>query len=382
MLVVVQILAFVPPHHLSHNVPSIFHTTTYMQPQILSGVSNFLSFTRFSGSTDFADLVSPQMNEQKNYTYGLVFLVTVMATILFLWASVLIVLKYHGDITGCAAGNPFETSSNSSTVRTSASNPSTQNETFDTSFSLDSGTRHDVENDGSQSSMRQSKRSVKDPIKAAKRRQQRTRIVFVVFGVAVLVCTVLLLVFSFSSFQSTMESSDEIMTASQDIIDQLKSTVRTVDSAIEYANETLSQTSLDLRSVCPNYFTEEDIGVDLPNLTIIMRNEFETLETIGAVNMTEINRTLATVQGGLDRVRDTIDTADQKSWVFPLVLLIVFVIGTAMLVGAVLAWTGKSSSSFERKMAYGVLPIMILLAAVCWLVALGCAIASLITSGK
>jgi hypothetical protein len=200
---------------------------------------------------------------------------------------------------------------------------------------------------------------------------------------ALLACTVLLLLFSFSSFQKTIDNSDEIMITSQDIVDQLKATVMTVESAIEYANETLSQTAMDIRTVCPDYLSQQqDIGLNFPNLTIIMRDNFGTLEEIGAVNMTEINRTLATVQGGLDRVRETIKTADQKSWIFPLVLLIIFVIGTAMLVGAVLAWTGKSSSNFEKKMAFGVLPIMILLASVCWLVALGCAIGSLITSGK
>jgi heme/copper-type cytochrome/quinol oxidase subunit 2 len=358
--------------HTSHYVPS-FDTIAYIQPQILSGVAKFLSFTRFSGSTDFADLVSPQMNNQKDYTYGMVFLVTIMVTILVLWASVLIVLKYHGDVSGCAAGNPFQTSSNSSS--------STQNETFDTN-SLD-GSRHDAEEGVPlESSVQQSKNYKKAPIKAAKRRQRRTRIVFITFGVVLLVCTALLLVFSFSSFQRTMESSDEIMTTSQDIVDQIKATVVTVESAIEYANETLSRTALDIRSVCPNFLTEEDVGVDLVNLTIIMRREFQTLDEVGAVNMTEINRTLSTVQNGLNRLRDTVDTAEQKSWMFPLVLLIVFVIGTIMLVGAMLAWTNKSSSSFERKMAYGILPIAILLAAVCWLVALGCAIASLITSGK
>ena len=347
----------------------------------MSGVANFLSFTRFSGSTDFADLVSPQLNEQKDYTYGLVFLVTIMVTILFLWLSVLIVLKYHGDISGCAAGNPFQTSSKGSTVRSSVSHPSTQNETFDTNSLDDPGdTEEGIPVD---SSIQPSKISKKDPMKVAQRRQRRTRIVFLVFGMALLACTVLLLVFSFSSFQTTMESSDEIMTSSQDIVDQLKATVMTVESAIEYANATLSQTSMDIRTICPNYLTlQQDIGIDLANLTIIMKNDFRTLEEIGAVNMTEINRTLATVQGGLDFIRSTIDTADQKSWIFPLVLLIIFVIGTAMLVGAVLAWTGKSSSSFEKKMAFGVLPIMILLASVCWLVALGCAIASIITSGK
>lgn len=168
--------------------------------------------------------------------------------------------------------------------------------------------------------------------------------------------------------------------ASQDIVNQVKSTVRTVESAIEYANETLSQTPLDLRDVCPNYVNADDLGVNLNELTVILREEFETLETVGAVNMTEINRTLATVQNGLDRAQAAIDTSDEKMWVFPLILLIIFITGTAMLVGAVLAWTGKSSSSFEKKMAYGVLPIVIIMAVVCWLLALGAAIASLVTS--
>jgi len=138
----------------------------------------------------------------------MVFLVTIMVTGLFLWASVLIVLKYHGDTSGCASGKPFQTSSNESTVRSSVSHPSTQNETFD-SLSLESRTQ-DMENaETAQSSTRESKGSSKDSMKAAKRRQLRTRIVFIVFGVMVLVCTALLLVFSFSSFRTTVDGSGE-----------------------------------------------------------------------------------------------------------------------------------------------------------------------------
>jgi len=139
---------------------------------------------------------------------------------------------------------------------------------------------------------------------------------------------------------------------------------------------------MDIQEVCPNYTSAQDLGVDLDELTVILRDEFQTLETVGAVNMTQINRTLTLVQNGLDRFQATVNTADEKMWVFPLILLIVFVTATAMLVGAVLSWTGKSSSNFERKMAYGVLPILIIMAVVCWLLALGAAIASLVTSGK
>jgi len=187
-------------------------SSNFTAPRLLSGVAKFLSFTRFSGSTDFADLVSPNMNEQKNYTYGLVLLVTIMVTILFLWASVLIVLKYNGDVVGCAAGKPFQTVVTESTVRTSVSHPSTQNETFDTS-SLESRTR-ELENNAARSATAEPKVSAKDAVKAAKKRQLWTRIVFAIFGVIVLACTVLLLMFSFSSFRKTVDSSEEIMLVS------------------------------------------------------------------------------------------------------------------------------------------------------------------------
>ena len=169
---------------------------------------------------------------------------------------------------------------------------------------------------------------------------------------------------------------------SQDIINQVKSSVRAVESAVEYANETLSQTSLDMQTVCPNFVSEEEMGVNLNELTVLMRKEFELLESVGTENIVKVNQTLKTVQNALNRVRATVDTTDEKMWIFPLVLLIVFITGTGMLVGATLSWTGKSSSSVERKMAYVFLPILVIMAAVCWLLALGAAIASLVTSGK
>ena len=155
------------------------------------------------------------MIEQKNYTYGMVFLVTIMVTILFLWASVLIMLKYHGDTVGCAAGIPFRTStsSNQSTVRSSVSHRrSSQLETLDSS-SLESRTGEAII-ETAQTSNRELKEYKNDPIKASKRRQRRTRIVFVFFGLVVLVCTSLLLVFSFSAFQGTLDSTDQIIMVS------------------------------------------------------------------------------------------------------------------------------------------------------------------------
>ena len=144
--------------------------------------------------------------------------------------------------------------------------------------------------------------------------------------------------------------------SSQDIIDQVKSTVITVDSAVAYANETLANIQLDLRTVCPNYVNAEQLGINLNELTTILREKSQALETVGEVNMTKISTTLATIQNGINRVRVAADTTEQKIWVFPLTLLVVFITVTAMLVAVVLAWTGKTSSSFEKKMAYGVLP--------------------------
>lgn len=167
----------------------------------------------------------------------------------------------------------------------------------------------------------------------------------------------------------------------QGILDQVKANVKTVESASAGAKEALSSTSLDIATICPNYVDYADLGVDLPDLSAIVGRERDNLQTAITTNVTMINETLSSIQATLDRIQTAVERTDDNLWVFPAVLLVAFVTTIVALVAAILSWTGKGSTRFEKRFAYGVLPFVVVVAVVCWIIATGAAISTLISSG-
>jgi cytochrome c-type biogenesis protein CcmH/NrfG len=334
-----------------------------------------LSFTRFAGSRNFADLVSPNYNDQKDYTYGFTVFVSIMASLLFVWAAILIILKYEGERVGCASGRPFQVTIEQATAQSSSST------IIDLDSSIDSTS--DVELLDEQRSTNESSKGTREvKMKAIVRRQRRTRIAFFLSGLVVLVCAALLLVFSFSSIRQSTKKADELFAVSQDIINQVKTSVKTVLSASDYANETFASTSWDFNQICPNFASTESLGVDLKELTAVLGTEFNKLQTTVNSNMTNINQTISLVQDTLDKIQGAIEKTDENLWILPAVVLFIFVVAAAVLVTAVLTWTGKSRINFEKRIAYGVLPVLIIVAVICWNLAVGAAISTLVSAGR
>jgi hypothetical protein len=235
--------------------------------------------------------------------------------------------------------------------------------------------------DGQQSTNESSKRTSEEDIKTIMRREQRTRIAFFASGLVVLVCAVLLLVFSFSSIRQSTKKAEEIFDVSHDLIDQVKTSVKTVLSASDYANETFASTSWDFSEICPNFNSTESLGVDLKDLTAVLGTEFNKLQSMVISNMTSVNRTLSMVQDTLDKIQGATEKTDENLWIFSAFVLFIFVVSASVLVTAVLIWTGKSRISFEKRITYGVLPIMIIVAVMCWILAAGAAISTLVSAG-
>ena len=344
------------------------------QPQVLSVVSKFLSIARFSGSRNFTDLVSPNYNDQKDYTYGFITFVSVMAAFLFLWATVLIVLKYEGERVGCASGRPFPV------VKVQAVGQSFSTTVIDMDSSTNS-TNDEEEVSDEQRSTIESKGTSKDKIKAIRCRQRRTRVAFFVSGIVVLVCVALLLVLSFSPIRQSTKSVGELLDVSQDLIEQVKTSVRMVVSASNSADETFFSTTWDLNKICPNYENTTSVGVDLKELTGALGTQFNKLQTEVTIYTIDFNQTLSMFQDTVDKMQGATEKTEENLWIFPALLLFVFVVTMAVLVAAFLTWTEKSRISFEKRIKYGILPFLVIVAAVCWIIAGCAAISTLISSG-
>lgn len=343
------------------------------QPRVLSVVSKFLSVTRFSGSRNFADLVSPNYNDQKDYTNGFITYVSVMAAFLFLWAAVLIVLKYKGERVGCASGRPFQAMKEQAVGQSSST----------TVIGMDSSivSTSDEELVDEQRSTNESKETSEYKINAVRRRQRRTRFVFFVSGLVVLVCAALLLVFSFSPIRQSTKSVGVLLDVSQDLIDQVKTSVRTVASASNHVNETFFSISWDFNKICPNFENTASLGVDLQELTDVLGIEFNKLQTEVTRNTTGINQTLSLLHDTLDKMQGATEKTYENLWIFSAVILFVFVVTTVILVAAILTWTEKSRINVEKRIAYGALPFLVIAAAVCWIIAACAAISTLVSSG-
>lgn len=344
------------------------------QPRVLSVVSKFLSVTRFSGSRNFADLVSPNYNDQKDYTHGFIIFVSVMAAFLFLWAAVLIVLKYKGERVGCASGRPFQTTKEQAVGQSSST----------TVIDMDSSSTNssnDEELLDEQRSTTESKGTSECKIKAIRRRQRRTRVAFFVSGLVVLACAALLLVLSFSPIRQSTKNVGELFDDSQDLIDQVKTSVRTVVSASNHANETFFSTSWDFNMICPNFENATSLGVDLEELTGVLSTQFNKLRTEVTMHANDFNQTSSLFQGTLNKVQGATEKTDENLWILAALILFVFVVTTAVLVTAALTWTKNSRLSFEKRIAYGILPFLVIVAAVCWIIAACAAISTLISAG-
>ena len=320
---------------------------------------------RFLHSDNFADFVSPQRQEQVDYAYGVLFFSSVLVFVAFSWGLLLVIMKCRGRGSGCASGKVFQTRGEAS-----VNTPSTSSE--------DSGELGSQ--NGAMSSLTSLTFSGAD-LEANRKRARRTRAAFLVFGMGAMVSIVLLLVFSFARIKESIEATGNLMAATQDIIDQVQSALRTVESAGQQASTIVSKTNLNFSSVCPNATgSDQVLGIDLESFTALATDEFEALKAIMAQNLTAINTTVNKIQEIKDEVEIDIEYTQQYSWVIPGIFFGVAITTTIAMLGVTLAWRGRSGRTFQKVMSCGTLPLLIVLCLVCWIFTIAAA-AGAISSG-
>jgi hypothetical protein len=326
---------------------------------------------------NFADFVSPNRDEQVDYAYGVVFFLTMIAVIVFCWFLVLIMLKCRGDA-GCASGKPFQTLSDPSRETGWISNGHTDSGEFDSFQDSNSQEQESgVESALTDPSFRA------DSTARYKKRATRTRVVFLIFGMGVIASTVLVLVFSFSTIKENLDTTDSTMLAAQEILDQVASSVRTIDAAGAHASKMVENTNLDFRSICPNFNAtqgREILGINLEKFAQRANNEFGDLKKLLSEHLTPINRTLSNVQDIKDRVEVGLEQTQTYSWAFPAMLLGTAIVTTISMLGVILAMRGRSGKRFQNCMTYGALPLLMAFCLVSWLGAISAGVGA-ISSG-
>lgn len=336
-------------------------------------MNSFFRALRIFHTKNFADYFSTSRRAHDEYVYGIVFVLFLVALTVFSWGVILIVMKYRSGQFGCAAGKPFHTHSEGS-VRTQSSSGRGA-ESLENDSSLDSGS-----NEGSTASSIVGQTTNSSALAANRRRARRTRVAFLVFGVGAITIMVLLMVFSFSRIKESIETSESSLVATQDIIDQVRSALRSVESAGQFAIQVVSTTNFDLLTLCPNASSVGyDLGIDLEGFAAQASADFSTLKMIVENNLTTFNDTVQNIQDIKEEVEVNLEYTQRYSWIIPGLLLGVAITATFAMLGVTLAWRGKSGKTFQKGMSYAALPMLIVFSLVCWTLTMAAAAGTIST---
>jgi hypothetical protein len=331
---------------------------------------------RFLHTNKVSVWLSPRAEERDDYTYGLMFFTIFMGTIFFCWALLLLILKCRGDEFGCASGKVIETHPDKAQW---AGNASTESEGMESASSMESNPPPGRTVDAS--TLTRSSVFPEENLGAIQKRARRVRIAFMVSAFSALACIALLLVLAFARSKDSIEATEEIVVSTQDILDQVKSKLRTIESSAEHFNSSKILNNPNFTEFCPNATQDGVIlGVDLKSFSEQASQYFDQLNEVVSENITDINATVERVQKLKDQVEAGIDQTQTYLWTVPIVLLIVAAAVTIAMLGVVLAWRRKSGQRFHCFMSYGTLPFLVALCVVCWVCTMAAAVGA-ITSG-
>jgi F0F1-type ATP synthase assembly protein I len=336
---------------------------------MVSAMHKFFESTRFLHTTSIVDMMSPDFNEQKSYAYGIIFNVSITVLFFVLWATILLILKFKGEDVGCASGRPFLTSTRNEDESLdrngkSGGSGSTGSDDFDES-SVEFGSDEADE-------------KCKD-VTRNRKRACRSRIAFLLTWITTIACVCIALVFGFSPLKEATANSKDYFSAIQDVIDQVSSSVRTIESAVGHATSAVQTTSLDFDTFCPNATSGEVLGVDLLGMATLMESEFIELENIMSKTFTTIKLFVEKAGTSLDDLEYAVEQTDKLLWAIPGILLGTAALTTTAMLAVLLAWKGRSGKVFQATMTYCVLPLLIVICVACWVTAIGASVATMVT---
>jgi len=377
----------------------------YSSPRIAIVIGEFLRAPREIGhSGNFTDLFSSVREEQRDYIDGLLVVSVIFSVLFFIWAFILTVLKCKGKEVGCASGRAF-VNSRPKNERNETDVTKIQDDVVSTSVSsnesssvsssrplfsehgnivieksssdfIDANNHHSRREKWS-SIRRQSKKTTKRNIDSpdvtkTNRRERRTRLVFIFFASMVLICAPFTLSLSFGPIKEvTTQSSENLILMIRTTINEVETSLSTIDSASSSAIELVSSVPTDLNIICPlvnETAFESLLGVDIRDIigTIVEQQDRlrEEVESRLSVGQSFVNG----LEEGLSSLEISIDKSGEFVWIVPGLLFGICVLAIASILGVVLAWKEKSGVGLQRVMSYVVLPLLILTAVVFWLI--------------
>jgi hypothetical protein len=352
-----------------------------------------LEIPRESRSTTFSDFFSSDQEAQGRYVKGLIGLGSFLVSFVFLWYLVLLVLKLKDHEVGCASGRAFATKASSPTTSLSETDESNREtslrdvdkENVSAEFlvgyspspssvvkykrELDSNPPDDNERNHVPSTCR----CCSDHSLHVWQRQHRTRLAYFFFAALSLICSVLLLTSTYQPFEDATDNAGRVVIEGGTIVDSIESVVQAMEGAAQAADEIIRTIPLNFTQLCPDVapaFFGNELGVDPQDIVLFLDTEYDDFLEFARENMDMVQEVASQVRGVLGDVDGAIQKTEEKLVALPVLIAFIVVFTVLSTTGVFLAMCREpldsKPTSFERFLAWAVLPAMIIWTLLGW----------------
>lgn len=144
-----------------------------------------------------------------------------------------------------------------------------------------------------------------------------------------------------------------------------------IANATDGALASVESANLELETVCPNVQAEDIetvVGFDLNALITSVTDEYEDTVADARAEIAYYRDWIALLEDGVLSFEDSVDKAKEWLWVVPGIICAVSIVTVASMVGVLLAWKERSGRRIQAFLSYGLLPIMMVVAVLCWII--------------
>jgi hypothetical protein len=363
---------------------------------------------RSSSSTDIAAIFAgDESSESDSYRSGLIILASLTGSMLFIWGTVLVILKWKSKSVGCASGSAFQGSTFDTLDKVSElpRSDACSTDLEDDSLSASTGVedRKDVdkevptnaEYEGSfhssicastierRVSVDDDAETVESFVSVPTAREKRTQIAFFVFSLVTLACIPLVLILSFSPMKDASNASDHYVSDAREIIARVQVALTTIATAANSSVLILDTMQLNFTEICPLANVsdaEAELGVELDTMLDHFLKNYSSLEQEISLNILDIDIILANVEDSLEFVEASYAESDRYLWMVPGILFLLGSLSLITMFGVFLAWKRNSYRRFQCLLSYGILPVFVALSVACWMIAVATAVTTAMSS--
>ena len=376
------------------------------QSHIIHVMRTVLDVPRTEYSRDVAEFVtgSASSDNLKSYQSGIIFIMSLVALMWFIWTLILLYFKCNSKHVGCAAGNAFAPRRLLS-VRSSSDDEADSIKSFSESLEqkkLAEYVEEQADGKSSKESMKEGYGSSKylqeqrevvpsrkgnhdddnfTIIKTTHRspRATRTRLCFLIFSLVTLGCVPCVIIFTFKPLLAARDDSISYIADSRDIIEKVKVIIDDILKTSSSATGILYKMPMDISTICPNITMEEledELTVNLQSMVDVVATNYVGISAEVSGNISDIREALLYFADYVEAAESIFEGAAPFFWVVPTILFSLSAITVAAISGVFSAWKMQSSRGIQRYLTYIILPALILLSMACWAVAAMSAAAS------